>query len=103
MNMALKLRWIMGLPCMHVLKLSGIHIAFSFSGVSDFIPFANEVLRIPSTTAVGNSVCRDITVTDDMIVEGSETFTITVEITDPTDVVVGPNTAVIIIGDDDSE
>ena len=41
--------------------------------------------------------------TDDMIVEGSETFTITVEITDPTDVVVGPNTAVIIIGDDDSE
>ena len=53
--------------------------------------------------AVSNSVCRSITVTDDMIVEGSETFNITVEISDPNDVIMGQDTAVVTIEDDDSK
>ena len=74
-----------------------------FKGASDFSPLANEVLTIPSTTAVGNSVCRGITVTDDMIVEDSEIFTVAVEISNPSNVVLELNTAVVAITDDDSK
>ena len=41
--------------------------------------------------------------TDDMIVENSESFNITVETSNPNDVIMGLNTAVVTIEDDDSK
>ena len=70
------------------------------SGASDFSPLANEVLTIPSTMAVSNFVCHNISVPDDMIVEGSEAFTITVE---TNDVIMGPSTVLVTIVDDDGK
>ena len=61
------------------------------------------MLTIPSTTVVGNSVCRGITVTDDMVVEESETFNITVETSDSNDIITGPSTATFTIIDNDSK
>ena len=75
----------------------------SFSGASDFTPLENEVLTIPSTMAVSNSVCRSVNVTSDMIVEESESFNITVEMSNPNDVIMGLNTAAVTIEDDDSK
>ena len=51
--------------------------------------------------AVGNSVCRSITITEDMIVEEIETFNITVETSNPNDMIMEQNTAVVTIVDDD--
>ena len=62
-----------------------------------------QQLTIPSTTAVGNSVCRDITVIDDMIVEENETFNITVETSDSNDIIMGPSTVTVTIIDNDSK
>ena len=76
---------------------------FSISGPSDLIPFANEILIIPSTTAVSNFVCRNITVPDDIIVESSEIFTITVETSNANDVFMGPTTAMVTIADNDGK
>ena len=76
---------------------------FSVSGASDFSPLANEVLLIPFTTAISNSVCRDVNVTDDMIVEDNETFTITIETSNPNDVIMGPSIAIVTIVDDDGK
>ena len=53
--------------------------------------------------AVGSFVCHNISVTNDMIVEGSETFTITVETSNPNDVIVEPSTAIVTIVDGDSK
>ena len=78
-------------------------VLFSLSGASDFSPFANAVLTISSTTAVSDFVCHNISVPDDMIVEDSETFTITVETSNPNDVIMGPTTAVVTIVDDDGK
>ena len=76
---------------------------FSVSGTSDFSPLENEVLVIPFTTAINNSVCRDVNVTDDMIVEDNETFTITIETSNPNDVIMGPSIAIVTIVDDDGK
>ena len=88
----------------------GVHIInpvllvpFSYAGANDFSLLANEVLTIPSTAAVSTAVCRDITVPDDMIVEDSETFTISVETSNPNDVIMGPSTATVTIVDNDSK
>ena len=80
-----------------------ITFTFSCTGVNDFSLFANEVLTIPSTATVSTAVCRNITVLADMIVEDNETFTITVETSNPNDVIIGPSTATITIVDDDSK
>ena len=80
-----------------------LYYKLSFLGVSDFSPLANELLTIPSTMVVNNSICRNITVTDDMIVENSESFNITVETSNSNDVIMGLNTAVVTIEDDDSK
>ena len=53
--------------------------------------------------AVSTFVCQNISIPDDMIVEGSEAFTITVETSNPNDVIMGPSTAVVTIIDDDGE
>ena len=74
---------------------------FSFTGDNDFSYLANEVLTIPSAAAIGTVVCHNITVPDDMIMEDSETFTITVETINPNDVVIGPSTATVTIVDID--
>ena len=52
---------------------------------------------------VGNSVCHGITVTDDMFVEGGEIFTISADTSNSNDVIVGLNTALVTIVDDDSK
>ena len=53
--------------------------------------------------AVSSFVCHNISVPDDMIVEDSEIFTITVETSNPNDVIMGPTTAVVTIVDDDGK
>ena len=80
-----------------------ILIPFSCAGANDFSPLANEVLTIPSTAAVSTAVCLNITVPVDMMVEDNETFTITVETSNPNDVIMGPSTATVTIVDNDSK
>ena len=53
--------------------------------------------------AVGNFMCHNVSVTDDIIVESNETFTITVETSNPNDVIVGPSTILVTIVDDDGK
>ena len=53
--------------------------------------------------AVGNFMCHNVSVTDDIIVESNETFTITVETSNPNDVIVGPSTVLVTIVDDDGK
>ena len=48
-------------------------------------------------------MCHDITVPADMIVEGSETFTISVETSNPNDVILGPSTATVTVVDNDGK
>ena len=76
---------------------------FSNAGANDFSQLVNEVLTIPFTTDVSTPVCRDASATGDMIVETNETFTISVETSNPNDVILGPSTATITIVDDDSK
>ena len=80
-----------------------ILVDFSFAGASDFSLLANEVLTIPSTAAVSTAVCRDITVSSDMIVEDNETFTISVETSNLNDVIMGSSTATVTILDNDGK
>ena len=80
-----------------------ILVSFSYAGADDFSQLTNEVLSLPSTTAVNTAVCRDIGVTADMIVEENEIFTISVETSNPNDVIMGPTTATVTIIDDDSK
>ena len=82
---------------------SVILVSFSYAGASDFSQLTNEVLSLPSTTAVSTAVCRDIAVTADMIVEENEIFTISVQTSNPNDVILGQTTATITIVDDDSK
>ena len=90
----------------YILFLSIVHVQNTFfliSGVNDFSPLGNEVLTIPFTMAISSFVCHNISVSDDMIVEDSETFTITVETSNPNDVIMGPTTAIVTILDDDGK
>ena len=80
-----------------------ILVSFSYAGANDFSQLTNEVLSLPLTTAVSTAVCRDIGVTADMIVEENEMFTISVETSNPNDVIMGPTTATVTIVDDDSK
>ena len=78
-------------------------ILVPFSGDNDFSQLANEVLTIPSTMAVSTAVCHNITVPGDMMVENNETFTITVETSNPFDVLFGTNIATVTIVDNNSK
>ena len=80
-----------------------ILVHFSRTGADDFSPLSNEVLTIPSTTTVSTAVCLNITVTSDMIVENNETFMISVETSNPNDVILGSTTATVTIVDGDSK
>ena len=80
-----------------------ILVSFSYAGANDFSQLTNEVLSLPLTTAVSTAVCRDIAVTTDMIVEENEIFTISVQTSNPNDVILGQTTATITIVDDDSK
>ena len=80
-----------------------ILVHFSCTGANDFIPLSNEVLTIPSTATESAAVCLNITVTGDMIVEENEIFTISVETSNPNDVIMGSTTATVTIVDDDSK
>ena len=53
--------------------------------------------------AVSSFVCHNISVPDDIIVEDSETFTITVETSNQNDVIMGPTTAIVTILDDEGK
>ena len=53
--------------------------------------------------AVSSFVCHNISVPDDIIVEDSETFTITVETSNQNDVIMRPTTAIVTILDDDGK
>ena len=80
-----------------------ILVFFSYTGANDFSQLTNEVLSLPSTMAVSTAVCRDIAVTADMIVEENEIFTISVQTSNPNDVIMGLTTATVIIVDGDSK
>ena len=53
--------------------------------------------------AVSSFVCHNIIVPDDIIVEDSETFTITVETSNQNNVIMGPTAAIVTILDDDGK
>ena len=78
-------------------------VSFSYVGANDFSQLTNEVLSLPSTTAVSTAVCRDIAVNSDMIVEDNEIFTISVQTSNPNDVIMELTTATVTIVDDDSK
>ena len=80
-----------------------ILVPFSCAGANDFSSLANEVLTILTTAAVSTTVCLNITVPDDIMVEDNETFTITVETSNLNDVIMGPSTATVTIVDNDSK
>ena len=80
-----------------------ILVPLSYAGANDFSMLANEDLTIPSTAAVSTAVCLNITVSGDMFVEDSETFTISVETSNPNDVIMGPSTATVTIVDNDGK
>ena len=80
-----------------------ILVSFSYVGANDFSQLTNEVLSLPSTVAVSTAVCRDIAVTADIIVEDNEIFTISVQSSNPNDVIMGLTTATVTIVDDDSK
>ena len=78
-------------------------VPFSYAGVNDFSLLANEVLTIPSTATISTAVCRNITVPGDIFVEDNETFMISVETSNPNDVIIGPSTATVTILDNDGK
>ena len=80
-----------------------ILVSFSYAGANDSSQLTSEVLSLPSTTAVSTAVCRDIAVTADMIVEENEIFTISVQSSNPSDVIMGLTTATVTIVDDDGK
>ena len=53
--------------------------------------------------AVSSFVCHNIIVPDDIIVEDSETFTITVETSNQNNVIMGPTAVIVTILDDDGK
>ena len=61
----------------------------------------NPTLTIPSSTAVGNSVCHQITIIDDDIVEGDESFIIAISVANANDVINGGDVVTVTILDDD--
>ena len=80
-----------------------IIVHFSTAGTNDFSQLTKEVLTIQFTTNVSTPVCRDVSATGDTIVEENETFTISVETSNPNDVIMGPTTATVTIMDGDSK
>ena len=68
----------------------------------DFILLEREVV-VPSTTAQGEGVCvAAITILGDDIVEGNETFRVTIQPINPNDIIsTSGNTSTITIDDDD--
>ena len=86
---------------MHILLLLQIVIKYTYvftSGTSDFQLLSYEIV-IPSTTAVGTSVCQPITILGDTVEEEDETFTVTASVTTP-DTVTQPNSITVTIVDD---
>ena len=61
----------------------------------------NLTLTIPSSTAVGNSVCHQITIIGDDIVEGNETLTIAIRVANSKDVINGGDIVTVTILDND--
>ena len=72
---------------------------FSSIGSGDYQ--TNPTLTIPSSTAVGNSVCHQITIIGDDIVEGDETLIITISVANTNDVINGSDVVTVTILDDD--
>ena len=73
------------------------HINFT-SGTSDFQLLFDQIV-IPSTTAVGTSVCQSITILGDTVEEEDETFTVTASVTSP-NTITQPDTFTVTIVDD---
>ena len=78
-------------------------VPFYYADANDFSQLTNDILTLPSTTTVSTAVYRDIAVPGDMSVENNETFTITVETSNPNDVIIGPSTVVVTIVNNDGK
>ena len=72
-------------------------IAMFNAGEQDFLPLTNQELVIASTVIEGESVCTNITVVGDDILEANETFTVFVAVNNSNDRIIGPITATVII------
>ena len=59
------------------------------------------MVTFPSTAVINDTMCRNITAVDDIILEGDEMFTITVVTSNPNDVV-GLSMATVTIQDNDN-
>ena len=67
------------------------------TGAGDF-ELTDVVVTFPSTAVINDTMCRNITAIDDIILEGDEMFTITVVTSNPNDVV-GLSIATVTIQD----
>lgn len=68
---------------------------------SDFYSLVNQRLTIPPATLRGQSVCQPVTIFGDDVLEANETFTITISLTNSNDRLLGPNTTLVTILNDD--
>ena len=68
---------------------------------SDFYSLVDERLTIPPATLRGQSVCQPVTIFGDDILEANETFTITISLTNSIDRLLGLNTTLVTILNDD--
>ena len=67
---------------------------------NDFQPLQGVLLTIPAAASPGTLVCRSITVIGDDIMEGDESFTVTVSPQNANDDITGSVTVTITIPDD---
>ena len=70
------------------------------SDSDDFQPLSNQMLTIPPSTPVGNSICQPITILGDDIDEENETFSVIVFAASP-DNITSPDTVTVTIVDAD--
>lgn len=61
----------------------------------------DTVVTFPSTAVINDTMCRNITTVDDVIMEGDEIFIITVVTSNLNDVVIGLSMATVTILDND--
>ena len=68
---------------------------------TDDFRLLSDKIVIPSTTAVGTSVCQPITILGDTVEEEDETFTVTASVTSPNTITQPDTITVTIVNDGD--
>jgi len=67
---------------------------------NDFVELENLLLTILSSSVVGDSVCRSVTIVGDDVLESDEIFTVILYPVNPEDSIMGSNTSTVTILND---